>query len=172
MGAADADVRLRTRKLLNRNIFFTVLFVGTAAFVGSRIGTSGAETSRLLADADQMSKLGDRISKARTAAERTVPAQVEMYESIEADAGQLSSVFARLREEYAIYDGKYPSQHEVIAKALDGIETGAKRMDLLRQQIAVAKVIGSLDDADEQFKVWKTRMQPLLDRENELDHSK
>ena len=172
IGAADADILIRRKKLLRRSIFFAALFIVTAAVVGNGIGTSGAETKGLLGDIDKMSRLGDQISKARNAAERTVPAQVEMYKSIDANVEQLSAVLARLREEYATYDRKYPSQHEIIAKSLQGVGTGAKRMDLLRQQIAVAKVIDGLDDADAQFRIWKARMQPLLDRENELDSSK
>jgi hypothetical protein len=140
--------------------------------VGNGIGTSGAETNSLIADADQMSRLGERISNARNAAERTVPAQVEMYKSIEPDVEQLSSVLTKLQGEWAIYERKYPSQHETVAKTLRAIETGVKRMALLHQQIAAAKEIGNVDDADEQFRVWQTTMQPLLDRENELDSAR
>jgi chromosome segregation ATPase len=136
------------------------------------IGTSGAETNSLISDVDQMSRFGDRISNARNAAKRTVPAQVEMYKSIEPDVEQLNSVLTRLRNEYATYDNKYPSLHDTIAKALGGVETGLKRMNLLRQQIATAKELADIDDADEQFRKWQTQMQPLLDRESELDATK
>lgn len=172
MMSADPDVLLRRRKLVRRSIFFAALFIGTAVLVGAEIGISGAETNSLLSDIDQMSRLGDRISNARNAAERTVPAQLQMYKSIEPDVQQLSSVLIKLRDEYAIYDNKYPSQHDTVTKTLSGVETGIKRMALLRQQIATAKEISEVDDADEQFRMWQTKMQTLLDRENALDSAK
>jgi hypothetical protein len=167
-----ADVLLRRKKLIRRSILFAVLFIGTAVLVGNGIGASGAETNSLIADSDQMSRLGERISNARNAAERNVPAQVVMYKSIEPDVEQLRSVLAKLQEEWASYDRKYPSQHETVARTLRGIDTGVKRTALLRQQIAAAKEIGNIDDADEQFRTWRKTMQPLLDRENELDSAK
>lgn len=172
MMSADPDVLLRRRKLVRRSIFFAALFIGTAVLVGAEIGISGAETNSLLSDIDQMSRLGDRISNARNTAERTVPAQLQMYKSIEPDVQQLSSVLIKLRDEYAIYDNKYPSQHDTVTKTLSGVETGIQRMALLRQQIATAKEISEVDDADEQFRMWQTKMQTLLDRENALDSAK
>jgi hypothetical protein len=166
-----ANVLLRRKKLIYRNISFACLFIGTAAAVGYGIGTSGAETNHLLSDIDQMTQIGDQISKARTAAARTVPAQVEMYKSVEPDVEQLSSVLGRLGEEYAIYDRKFPAQHESIGKAIQSVQTAAMRMDLIRQQIAVAKLIENLD-ADAQLRMWEARMQPILDRENALDSAK
>lgn len=172
MGGAHPDALLRRRKLVRRSMFFAALFIGTAVLVGTQIGASGAETNNLISDIDQMSRLGDRISNARNAAERTVSAQVEMYKSIEPDVERLSLVLTRLREEYATYDSKYPSQHETVTTTMVGVEKGAKRMNLLRQQITIAKEIANVDDADGQFRMWQTKMQPLLDRENELDSTK
>jgi hypothetical protein len=166
-----SEVLLRKKKLVRRIIFFAVLFIGTAAFIGNGIGTSGAETSHLLSDIGQMSQIGDRISKARSNAALTIPAQVEMYKSIEPDVEQLSVVLGRLKQEYATYDSKFPAQHETTEKALQSSQTGVKRMDLLRQQIAVAKLIEELD-ANAQVEMWREQMQPLLDREDELDPPK
>lgn len=166
-----SDILLKRKKLIYRNVFFAALFIGTAALIGSGIGASGAETGHLLSDIQEMSRIGDRISKARTAAARTVPAQVEMYKSIEPDVEQLSATLGRLQPEWAIYDGKFPAQHETTEKAIQSAQTGAKRMDLLRQQIAVAKLIEGLD-SNAQLGAWERQMQPLLDREDQLDSTK
>jgi Double zinc ribbon len=168
VGAVDGEVLLRRTKLVRRNVLFAFLFIGTAVLVGNGIGTSGAETDGLIAESDQMSRLSGRISKSRGAAKLTVLAQVEMYKSIEPDVEQLGSVLTKLREEWAIYERKYPSQHEAVAKTLRGIETGVKQVALLHQQIAAAKEIGNVGNPDGQFRMWQTAMQPLLDRENEL----
>jgi len=172
IGASNVDVLLCRRKLVRSSVVFAVLFLGTAALVGNGIGSSGAETNNLIADVNKMSQLGERVSNARNTAEQTVPAQVEMYKSIEPDVEQLNSVLLKLKDEWQTYDKKYPSQHETVTKELSGIDTGIRRMTLLHQQIATAKEIGNVDDnADEQFRMWQLTMQPLLNQENQLDAS-
>jgi hypothetical protein len=165
------DVLLDRKKLIHRALFFAVLFVCIATLIGGSIGANGAETSRLLSDVDQMARLGGLISKARNEAERTVDAQIDMYKSIEPEVEELTSVLQRLQKEYAIYDGKFPAQHANIAKALDSVRIGIARMDLLREQISMAKLIASLD-ADTQLDTWETRMEPILQREDNLNSAK
>lgn len=167
----DPGVRVHRKKLLRRLMFFGVVFVGVAALIGNRIGASGSETARLFSDIDQMVLLGDRISSARNEAPRTVDAQVEMYKRIETDVEELTSVLQRLQSEYVVYDRKFPAQHSDIAKALDSVRIGIARMDLLREQIAIAKVIAS-QDADTGIATWEARIEPILEREDSLDSAK
>ena len=158
------------KKLLSRTVLFGVLFSAVAAGLGVGIGTSGAETHRFVTDLQLMSTIGDRISKARDSAALTVPAQIDMYKSIEADVSAWDSVLRRVRAEADVYNSKYPDQNEG-SKIVKSVEIGLKRADLLRQQIAIAKEIEPLE-SNARWNAWRTRMEPLIDSENTLDAAK
>jgi hypothetical protein len=118
-----------------------------------------------------MNTVGDRISKARSAVEATIPSYVQMYKTIEPDVQELEPTLRRLKTELALYDGKFPAQHEQTSKSIADMETGLRRMALLKQQIEVSKQIEALDP-NQQFAAWKAQMQPLLDSEEALDKAK
>jgi hypothetical protein len=164
------NVRTSRKTLLIRSAGFGAAFVVTGFFLGAAIGTSGAETNRFIDDIKQMSSIGDRISHARNSAALTVPAQITMYKSIEADVTAWDSVLRKLRTDADIYNQKYPAQQEG-AKILSSVDVGIKRAEFLRRQIALAKEIEPLDP-DAQWNAWRSRMQPMIDQETALDAAK
>ncbi len=165
---AGGDSEEHPKKLLRRSLVFVLLFIAAAAIVGAAIGKSGRETGKLIADYKEMSRLGSRISQARNAAERNVPANIDMYKDIEGDVQAFDAVLHRLQAELPVYDDRFPDQHEVTSKSMESIEVGLKRASLLKRQIVVARDIEALDP-DPRWQAWKDRMQPLLDAEAELD---
>jgi hypothetical protein len=165
------ETSLHRRKLRSRSIVFGVLFITTGVIVGTAIGTSGAQTNQFIADSEHASQIATHISQARTSAANTVPAQIEMYKSIEADVQAWSLSLRQMRRELDIYDQKYPAQHESTANVIQSIEIGLKRADLLRQQIMIAKEIEPLDSS-QQWSAWSARMQPLLNQEDALESAK
>jgi len=165
-GAGGAEVN--SQRVLKISFIFVILFVATAAIVGAEIGKSGSETGQLISDFEEMRQLGSRISKARNAAEHTVPANIEMYKVIEGDVEAFDAVMHRLHAELPVYDDKFPGQHDTTAKSMDSVEVGLKRASLLKQQIVVARDIEGLGP-DPRWQAWKDRMQPLLDAEAQLD---
>jgi hypothetical protein len=159
------------KKVLSRGIVFTLLFMSTAGIIGYAIGKSGNEAAQMGSDSRTMSLVGDRISHARSAVDTTITSHVEMYKAIEADVPQFEAVLRRLRTDFDIYDGKFPSQHDETAKSIRSIEVGIKRASLLKKQIEVAREIEPLAP-DAQWDEWQQKMQPLLDEENSLDKTK
>jgi hypothetical protein len=156
------------KKILSRGVVFTLLFMFTAGIVGNAIGRNGDEAAQMASDFRTMSLVGDRISQARNAVDRTIASHVEMYKSIEGDVEQFDTILQRLRTEINLYDGKFPSQHDETAKSIQSIEIGIKRATLLKKQIEVAKEIEPLGP-DAQWDEWQHKMQPLLDEEDALD---
>jgi hypothetical protein len=73
-----------------------------------------------------------------------------------------------LHGELTVYDGKYPTQHQGTETELHNVDNEAKRSDLLLKEIEVARRLRPLDDA-QQWTVWQSDMQPLLDQEKALD---
>lgn len=167
----DSMLKLRHRRVLRNSTIIILLFFTSAALVGAAIGQNRAEAVQLAADLQQMRTIGGRISKARNAAEATVPSYVQMYKAIEPDVQVLESTLQRLKSELAVYDGKFPAQHKQTSENIAGMETGLRRMTLLMQQIAIAKQIEAIDPS-QQFAAWKTHMQPLLTSEGALDSAK
>src|SRR5262249_10196013 len=100
-----------------------------------------------------------------------IDSYVQMYKNIEPDVKDLESTLRRLTTELAVYDGKFPMQHEQTTKSIAGMETGLQRMALIKQQIETAKQIDALDPG-QQFAGWKMQMVPLLASEEKLDKSK
>ncbi len=156
------------KKLLTRTIAFTLLFVSAAAIVGVAIGENGKETAEMDGDLHEMSRIGARISHARNGAARTVPAQIEMYNSIELDVNKFATVLHRLQTELPIYQAKFPAQHDQIEKSIQSIAVSLRRASILNQQIRVAEEIAPLDP-NAQWTAWQEKMQPLLSAEDALD---
>ena len=167
----DAVLRRRHRRVLRNGAVIVLLFFASAAIVGTAIGQSRAEAVQLAADLERMTTIGNRISKARKAVEATIRSYVQMYKAIEPDVQELQPTLRRLKSELAVYDGKFPAQHEQTSESIAGMETGLRRMALLKQQIEVAKQIEALDPT-QQFAAWQTQMQRLLSSEEALDKAK
>ena len=167
----DAMLKRRHRRVLRNSAIIVLLFFTSAAIIGAAIGRNRAEAVQLAADLEQLSTVGDRISKARSAVEATIPSYVQMYKTIEPDVQELEPTLPRLKTELALYDGKFPAQHEQISKNIAGVETALRRMALLKQQIEVAKQIETLN-LNQQLAAWKAQMMPLLANEDALDKSK
>jgi hypothetical protein len=167
----DVVLRHRHRRVLRNSAIIILLFVTSAAIVGAAIGQNRVDGAQLAADLERMSTVGDRISKARNAVEATIPSWVQMYKTIEPNVQELEPTLRRLETELALYDGKFPAQHEQTSKSIAAMKTGLRRMALLKQQIEVAKQIEALD-LRQQLASWKTQLQPLLASEEALDKAK
>ena len=166
-GELDGVVRFRRRRILVNAIIFAVIFFTSSSAIGYEIGVSGSETSQLIADLGMMRTVGDRISASRDSAARTIPAQIQMYESIDSDVQQFASVTDRLQSEIQTYDLKYPAQHVTTEDLIRSIKIASERAVLLQRQVNLARQLQSLSD-DAQWSIWKEQMQPLLDQENSL----
>jgi hypothetical protein len=164
-------LKRRHRRVLRNSAIIILLLFTSAAIVGAAIGQNRAESVQLAADLGRMNTVGDRITKARNAVEANIPAYVLMYKTIEPDVQELDPTFRRLKTELALYDGKFSAQHEQTFKSIAAMETGLRRMTLLKQQIELAKQIEVLNPS-QQFGAWKTQMLPLLDSEEALDKTK
>jgi hypothetical protein len=159
------------RRILRNSAIIISLFFVSAGIVGNMIGQNRAEAAELNADLEKMSTIGGRISKARNAVESTIPSYVQMYRIIEPDVQELEPTFRRLKTELALYDGKFPAQHQTTSQTIANMDVGIRRMELLKQQIEVARQIEALESA-RQFAAWTTQMQPLLDSEDTLNKAK
>jgi hypothetical protein len=169
--ATDPMLRRRHRRVLRNSAVIILLFFTSAAIIGAAIGQSRAEAEQLAADFKRMSAVGKRISSARNAVEATIPSYVQMYKTIEADVQELEPTLRRLKTELALYDGKFPAQHEHTSKTIAAMEIGLRRVALLKQQIDLAKRIEVLDP-NQQFAAWRTQMKPILASEEALDKPK
>jgi hypothetical protein len=170
-GVTNEECVLHRKKLLARCIFFGFLFIGAGVTIGAVIGTSGAQTNEFLADSERGGQLVDKISQARTSAERTISGQIAMYKLIENDVQDWNLTLKKVREDLGILDQKYPSQHDSTQTVIRKIDNGLRRAALLQQQIAAAKEIEQLDTS-EQWNAWQIRMKPLRDQEIALDQSR
>lgn len=169
----EVDLRLKCR---HRDIILTSGFVALIYFVisgivGWGIGRNGAEMSRLLTDSGRVAAIAHRISEARGAAERTVQSHIAMYEKLEPDVQEFESALGRLRTDWTVYDPKFPQDHGQTAKRIAEVDIEFRRAVLLKEQIAVAKTIKSLEER-QQWTAWESQMQPLLDKEVVLDNPK
>jgi hypothetical protein len=168
LGIANQEVGRAATQLLKQSIVFAVLFTIIAFAVGYAIGTSGKETHQLLVDEDLYFEIGKRITEQRSSAANNVPAQIAMYDKLEPDVRDYATICATLHDELTVFDGKYPGQHQTTEASLHSIDNEAKLADLLLQEIAVARRIGSLDDA-QQWTAWQSDMNPLLQQEDALN---
>ena len=167
----DATLKRRHQRVLRNGVIISLLFFTSAAMIGGAIGKSRDEAVQLAADLERVKTVGSLITKARTGVEATIASYVEMYKGIAPDVKDLESTLSRLKTELGIYDSKFPAQHEQTSKSIAGMETGLRRMTLLKQQIEVAKQIEALDSS-EQVPAWRTQMLPLLAEEDALTKAK
>ena len=101
----------------------------------------------------------------------SIPSQIAIYKEIGPAAEEFDVVLHRLELELPIYDKRFPAQHSSTFATLRWVETDLRRNDLLKQEIQVAADI-ELADAATQAQLWKERMQPLRDAEEEYAPSK
>jgi hypothetical protein len=167
----DLKFEFRHRAVFRTSLAVAAIFFAISGIVGWGIGRNGAEMTQLIRDGERASALGHRISEARTAADRTVPSHIAMYEKIEPDVQEWEAALGRLKNDWTVYDGKFPEQHQQTMGYLASIGIGLRRAALLKEQIAVAKAIKSLDE-QQQWTVWQNHMQPLLAAEDALDNPK
>jgi tetratricopeptide (TPR) repeat protein len=170
-GEDDAMLKRRQRRIIVTSFLIAMVLFTGAAIVGSAIGQNRAEAAQLTADFKRMIDIGERVSKARSAADSTIASYVQMYEDIEPDVQELESTLRQLKTELALYDTKFPAQHDDTSKSLAGIEQGLRRAMILKQQIELAKQIKTLQSS-QQIDVWKKEMLPLLSKEEDLDKAK
>lgn len=167
----DSSLKRRHRNVLATGLVIVLLFFFISAILGNVIGQNGEEAARLNADLEHMGTVGDRISKARNAAEATIPSHLRMYKTIEPDVRDFESTLTRLETELMAYDVKFPQQHQQTQKTSAAVDIGLRHARLLERQIIVARQIEVLDP-NQQWAVWKESMQPLLDSEDQLDKAK
>ena len=167
----DLRSKLRHRNVTITSVVFALIGLSLAVIIGLVIGQNRAEMTQLATDSNHLEALGTRISQVRDAAEANVSQHILMYEKIEPDVQELESTLQRLRTDLVTYNAKFPDQHQQTAEQIAGVEKGLQRARLLKQQIAVAKTIKPLEP-DQQWIAWQAQMQPLLDREDALDHPK
>ena len=163
----DANLKRRHRNVLVTGLVIAVLFFIISATVGTAIGQNRVEASQLEADLGRMAAVGDRMTKTRSAVDATIPSYVQMYKAIEPDVEDFELTLLRLRAELDVYDAKFPNQHPQTLKTIAGVETGLRRAALLKQQIAAAKQI-EFFGSSEQWTLWQSQVQPLLDKEDAL----
>jgi hypothetical protein len=159
------------RRVLVLSIVFLLLFVGFSAVAGEAIGAMGKEAGQLLADSAERRRLGKGIAQVRGSTQGSIPSQIAIYKEIEPAVERFDIVLHRLEIELPIYDKKFPAQHSNTSTTLRWVETDLRRNDLLKQEIQVATDI-EFSDAATQAKLWKERMQPLRDAEEEYTPSK
>lgn len=170
--ATDVGLKRRRRRVLINTTIMAVLFVAVSATVGSVIGRSGAEAAQLQADLIQLDTLGKQVSKARSPEGRvTIDWYIQSYKSIEPNVDRLDVLLHRLVSELSAYNERFPDQGRQTSESISGMNTGIRRMALLKQQISVAKKIEGLSQS-EQLIIWGREMQPLLDQEDALDKPK
>jgi hypothetical protein len=159
------------RRVLVLSILFLLLFVGFSAVVGEAIGAMGKEAGQFLADAAERRKLGKRLAQVRDSMQGSIPSQIATYKEIGPAVERFDVVLHRLEVELPIYDKKFPAQHSNTLTTLSWVETDLRRNDLLKQEIRVAADIEALDAATQE-QLWKERIQPLRDAEQEYVPSK
>jgi hypothetical protein len=166
----DQNVAVQ-RRVLVLSIIFLLLFVGLSAVVGEAIGAMGKEAGQLLADSAERRKLGKGIAQVRASMEGSIPSQIAIYKEIGPAVERFDVVLHRLEIELPIYDKRFPAQHFTTLNTLSWVKTDLRRNDLLKQEIQVAADI-ELSSAATQEQLWKERMQPLRDAEEEYVPSK
>jgi hypothetical protein len=159
------------RRILVLSIVFLLLFVGSSAVAGKAIGAMGKEAGQLLADSAERRRLGKDIAQVRGSMQGSIPSQIAIYKEIGPVVERFDVVLHRLEIELPIYDKKFPAQHSNTFTMLRWVETDIRRNDLLKQEIQVAADI-EFSDAATQEQLWKERMQPLRDAEEEYAPSK
>jgi len=164
----EPETEKRHRRTLRNGTIIALLFFTAAALIGAGIGKNRDEAIQLSTDLEQMKTIGSRISKARNLVEASIPSYTRMYKSIGEDVDDLEATFESLKTELAIYDTKFPAQHQTTTDSIASVEQGLKRMALVKKQIALMKTIETLS-SDDQITTWRTSMMPLLEQEDALN---
>ncbi len=159
------------RQVLVLSIVFLLLFVGVSAVAGEAIGAMGKEVGQFRADSAERRTLGTDIAQARGSMQGSIPSQIAIYKEIDPAVERFDVVLHRLEIELPIYDKNFPAQHYNTLATLRWVKTDLRRNDLLQHEIQVAADI-EFADAATQEKLWKERMQPLRDAEEEYAPSK
>ena len=167
MAEGDGKIKSTFKSLCSCSFFFGAIFASTAGLVGFLIGTSGAETEKLIADYQTFDTLGSEISKLRNSADLTVPAQLAMYDELGTPLKKFREAGAQVKSELVPYDQKYPASHVATQKWMQDMDIAIRRADLIQKQIEAAKVIEDIDPRL-QYDAWHNQMQPLLDEERNL----
>lgn len=159
------------RRVLVLSIVFLLLFVGLSAVAGEAIGAMGKEAGQLLADSAERLSLGKGIVQVRGSMRGSIPSQIAAYKEIGPAVERFDVVLHRLEIELPIYDKKFPARHSSTSATLRWVKTDLRRNDLLKQEIQVAADL-EFSSAATQEQLWKERMQPLRDAEEEFAPSK
>jgi hypothetical protein len=159
------------RRVLVLSIVFLLLFVGFSAVAGEAIGAMGKEAGQLLADSAERLSLGKGIVHVRGSMQGSIPSQIAAYKEVGPAVERFDVVLHRLEIELPIYDKKFPARHSSTSATLRWVETDLRRNDLLKQEIQVAADL-EFSSAATQEQLWKERMQPLRDAEEEYAPSK
>lgn len=166
----DANLKKRRRRVIVKGAVLALLLFTALAVIGYTIGQNGVEAAQIVSDLAEVRTLGDRISKTRSPEGNPgIDWYVQMYPQIEADVERLDIVLHRLATEYPKYSAKFPEQNSS-DQTLSDVNTGIRRMALLKQEIAVAKRMQFIEEK-EQVVTWTTEMYPLLKEEDALDKS-
>jgi len=168
---SELKAKRPNRRILVTSAVLVLLYLGSAALLGSVIGQNRSESIQFNFDTDHQKELADRISKVRNAVSTNIPSYLGMYAAIEPDVTEYASTLLRVRADLGIYDSKFPAQHAGTQSYKGSIEREIRRSELLTQQIAVAKQIELLDES-QQLAAWQRDMVPLLKAEDTLDQSK
>ena len=167
----DPDRSVVQQRVLVLSMLFLLLFVGISAVAGSAIGITGKETGQLLADSEERRILGKAITQVRGSMQGSIPSQIAMYKEIGPAVDRFDVILHRLEIELPAYDRRFPTLHLNTFTTLRWVETDLRRNDLLKHEVQVAADL-ELSDAATQEKLWKERMQPLRDAEEEYAPSK
>jgi hypothetical protein len=159
------------RRVLVLSIVFLLLFVGFSAVAGEAIGAMGKEAGQLLADSAERLSLGKGIVQVRGSMRGSIPSQIVAYKEIGPAVERFDVVLHRLEIELPTYDKKFPARHSSTSATLRWVQTDLRRNDLLKQEIQVAADL-EFSSAATQEQLWKERMQPLRDAEEEYAPSK
>lgn len=168
---SDVKFKRRHRHVAVTSAVVVVVFFTIAAASGTVLAQKRTILVAYNTDLDREVGLADRLGKAQSAGERTIPSQLQVYAAIEPLVLDYESTLIRLRTETASYDAEFPENHQRTSENIGILERELKRSRLLKQQIDVAKQIGALD-SDGQMAAWRSDMQPLLDQENALDSTR
>jgi len=134
---------------------------------GKEIGERRRDAIQFNADIEKELELAGQISAARSKEVKTISEYSALLIGIKRDVEEYGRVVLRIQQECQSLDRMFPSQHASWQKTTETMNTEAKRVTLLRQEIAVAEEMGNLDEAS-QAKAWRSEMKPLLAAEDSL----
>jgi len=164
---SDPQTGRAHKKIRRAAIVFAVLFLCVASGFGTVLGKYRTRLAALEADLNQVDILGQKISSLRTE-HKYIEDYISMYEEMEPDVRRMTAAVQRAQQELHWYDDTYPANHKTTQESLKSYAIAAQRMDLLQQQIAMAKRLDKTDPG-QRLNIWRSEMVPLLDKESLLD---